>query len=94
MTSSPEHNQVSTPNKGFNRQSDYIGSDATTDDRPMGLRKGVRSCTNHPLCNFVSYARLSPQFQAFVTSLDRTHFPKSIQGALVVQVGRQLYWKK
>ncbi|KAL0560616.1 hypothetical protein IC582_001025 [Cucumis melo] len=37
-------------------------------DIPIALRKGTRSCTKHPICNYVSYDNLSPQFRAFTTN--------------------------
>ncbi|KAL0560093.1 hypothetical protein IC582_000487 [Cucumis melo] len=51
-------------------------------DIPIALRKGTRSCTKHPICNYVSYDNLSPQFRAFTTSLDSTIIPKNIYTAL------------
>ncbi|KAA0036818.1 Cysteine-rich RLK (RECEPTOR-like protein kinase) 8 [Cucumis melo var. makuwa] len=49
---------------------------------PIALRKGTRSCTKHPICNYVSYDNLSPQFRAFTASLDSTIIPKNIYTAL------------
>ena len=40
-------------------------------DCPITLRKGVRSCTNHSIYNFVSYEGLSPSFRVFVTNLNK-----------------------
>lgn len=34
-------------------------------DLPIVLRKGVRSYTKHPICNFVFYNELSPSYRAF-----------------------------
>ncbi|KAA0049857.1 Beta-galactosidase [Cucumis melo var. makuwa] len=51
-------------------------------DIPIALRKGTRSCTKHPICNYVSYDNLSPQFRAFTASLDSTIIPKNIYTAL------------
>ncbi|KAL0556045.1 hypothetical protein IC582_004550 [Cucumis melo] len=51
-------------------------------DIPIALRKGTRSCTKHPICNYVSYNNLSPQFRAFTSSLDSTIIPKNIYTAL------------
>ncbi|KAL0560174.1 hypothetical protein IC582_000571 [Cucumis melo] len=51
-------------------------------DIPIALRKGTRSCTKHPICNYVSYDNLSPQFRAFTVSLDSTIIPKDIYTAL------------
>ncbi|KAL0561520.1 hypothetical protein IC582_001950 [Cucumis melo] len=48
----------------------------------IALRKGTRSCTKHPICNYVSYDNLSPQFRAFTASLDSTIIPKNIYTAL------------
>ncbi|KAF7835228.1 Retrovirus-related Pol polyprotein from transposon TNT 1-94 [Senna tora] len=38
---------------------------------PIAKRKGVRSCTLRPISQFVSYEKLSPKFQAFVSNLDK-----------------------
>ncbi|TYK11079.1 Beta-galactosidase [Cucumis melo var. makuwa] len=51
-------------------------------DIPIALRKGTRSCTKHPICNYVSYDNLSPQFRAFTANLDSTIIPKNIYTAL------------
>ncbi|KAA0025328.1 cysteine-rich RLK RECEPTOR-like protein kinase [Cucumis melo var. makuwa] len=51
-------------------------------DIPIALRKGTRSCTKHPICNYVSYDNLSLQFRAFTASLDSTIIPKNIYTAL------------
>ncbi|KAF7841295.1 Retrovirus-related Pol polyprotein from transposon TNT 1-94 [Senna tora] len=45
---------------------------------PIAKRKGVRSYTLHPISQFVSYEKLSPKFQAFVSNLDK-EFPYYIQ---------------
>ncbi|RVW29009.1 Retrovirus-related Pol polyprotein from transposon RE1 [Vitis vinifera] len=49
---------------------------------PITLRKGVRTCTNHPICRFISYDGLSPSYQDFVSVLDSVQVPNSIQEAL------------
>ena len=51
-------------------------------DIPIALRKGTRSSTKHPICNYVSYDNLSPQFRAFIASLDSTIIPKNIYTTL------------
>ena len=45
----------------------------------IALRKGVRSCTQHPISNFISYDRLSSKYHAFVTNLSNIEIPRSIQ---------------
>ena len=58
-------------------------SDAPDDlDIPIALRKGVKSCTQHPIPNFISYDRLSPRYYAFVTNMSNVEIPKSIREAL------------
>ena len=52
-------------------------------DLPIALRKGVRACIEHPIGNFVSYEKLSPSYQAFVSSIDNIQIPKTIQEALM-----------
>ena len=51
---------------------------------PIVNRKGVRSCTKHPLSNFVSYKWLSPSFAAFTSQLSSVQIPKSVLDALIV----------
>ncbi|KAH9716025.1 protein kinase domain-containing protein [Citrus sinensis] len=58
-------------------------------DLPIALRKGIRSCTQHPLSNFVSYKNLSSSYHTFVSQLSSVDIPKSIQEALKVPE-----WKK
>ena len=53
-------------------------------DLPIAQRKGVRSCTQHPLRSYISYSNLSSKFQAFVTSLDSIKIPNSVYEALKV----------
>ena len=51
---------------------------------PIAKRKGVRSCTNHLIYNFISYKNLSPCYQAFVTNLMDIRIPNNIQEALQI----------
>ena len=69
----------------------HTGNAPLIDDlnQPIALRKGTRSCTLHPISNFVSYKGLSPNYKAFVTALTDIQIPKSIQKAL-----SQPQWKK
>ena len=45
---------------------DNSGS-ASQSNLPIALRKGVRTCTQHPLSNFVSYKNISPQHCVFIS---------------------------
>ncbi|RVW66986.1 Retrovirus-related Pol polyprotein from transposon TNT 1-94 [Vitis vinifera] len=67
-----------------------IDSPVITDDidsmddlnRPVAHRKGVRSCTQHPISKFVSYEKLSPNLRALITNLESIALPNCIQEAL------------
>ena len=52
-------------------------------DLPIALGKGTRSCTQHPISNYVSYEKLSPSFSTFTTTLTSIKIPKDIKEALV-----------
>ena len=51
-------------------------------DMPIALRKGTRSCTQHPIANFISYTKLSPVFRPLTEKVFVAKVPKSIQEAL------------
>ena len=51
-------------------------------DLPIAIRKGVQTCTKHPLSNYLSYHYLSQSHKSFLTSLDAIVIPKSMEGAL------------
>ncbi|KAE8673438.1 Detected protein of unknown function [Hibiscus syriacus] len=62
---------------------------------PIALRKGVRSCTTkHPISNFVSYHKLSPDFKAFSTRIMDDELPKSIHEALEVPRWREAVFEE
>jgi len=46
-------------------------------DIPIALRKGKRSCIDHPISNFVSYDHLNPTFRQFALSLSSESILKS-----------------
>ena len=50
-------------------------------DIPIAIKKGVRSCTSHPIAKFISYHRLSENYRAFSSSLSNLVIPKTIQEA-------------
>ncbi|KAG6495140.1 hypothetical protein ZIOFF_042931 [Zingiber officinale] len=58
-------------------------------DLPVAVRKCVRSCTQHPISNHVSYSRLSPSYHAFVSQLSNHAIPSSYYEAV-----RHSRWKK
>jgi hypothetical protein len=49
---------------------------------PIAQRKGVRSCTHHPVSNFVSYQHISSSYRSFVSKLSSVFVPRNLQEAL------------
>ncbi|CAN1141583.1 Serine/threonine-protein kinase TOR, partial [Linum perenne] len=58
-------------------------------DVPIARRKGVRTCTSHPVERWVSYGNLSRSYQAFSTNLDSMKIPNNLQEALLVPEWKQ-----
>ncbi|XP_073129675.1 uncharacterized protein [Henckelia pumila] len=56
---------------------------------PITIRKGVRSCTQHPISKCVSYSNLSSSFRTFTVSLSSIKIPRSVQEALIVPEWRK-----
>jgi len=54
-----------------------------TDDL-VAIRKPVRSCTKHPMSNFISDSNLSSSLSAFTSKLSSVEIPKSVQVALEI----------
>ena len=58
-------------------------SPSSDSDWPIAIRKGTRSTRNpHPICNFLSYHRLSPSYSSFVFSLSSHSVPSNVHEAL------------
>lgn len=51
-------------------------------DLPIAYRKGIRSCTQHPISHKVSYEKLSPLYRVFTANLDSIELPNNIEEAL------------
>ena len=68
-------NEITTGN------SKSIHTNTSNLDMPIALRKGVRTCTQHPIEKYMSYGKLSQGYKAFVALLDSTHVPRNIQEA-------------
>jgi len=56
---------------------------------PIAIRKGIRTCTKHPLANYLSYHRLSPNHRGFLILLDAIIIPKLVEEDL-----KDLKWKE
>lgn len=67
-----------TPN-----QTDHEDHNQPNDlDLPIALRKGTRTCTQHPLCLSLTYQNLSPSHKAFLSNLHTIPVPKNLSEAL------------
>ena len=53
-------------------------------DVPIASQKCKRSCTDHPIFNFISYDHLNPLFLHFDLSLSFVSIPRSYEEALLV----------
>ena len=65
----------------LNTSTQSLGVSPVIDDLdiPITLRKGVRSSTQHPISNYVTYGHLSSSAQSFVANLSEVEIPKSIK---------------
>ena len=54
-----------------------------TDDLPIALRKGIHSCTQHPITRVVKYDHLCCFMKALVSNLAEVEMPKTIEEALL-----------
>lgn len=59
-----------------------IPSEVGDSNIPITLQKGVRSCTQHPISNFVSYHALSSSFRNYVVSLSSVIIIRRVSKAL------------
>lgn len=50
-------------------------------DVPIAWRKGVRSCTKHPISNHLVYSRLSLSYRMFTAKIDEVQIPRNINEA-------------
>ncbi|RVW37975.1 Retrovirus-related Pol polyprotein from transposon TNT 1-94 [Vitis vinifera] len=68
---------------GNNAPDGTVDSELENDilNMPIAWRKRVRSCTQHPIGNFISYDKLSPTFRAFTSSITDIQVPHNIQEA-------------
>ena len=72
---------LSKPCSSFNINHEDSLSDL---DVPIVFRKGVRSCTQHPTSNFMSYKNLSSSMVAFTSQLSSVEILKNVQDALKI----------
>ncbi|XP_058732599.1 uncharacterized protein LOC131604129 [Vicia villosa] len=51
-------------------------------DIHIAIRKGVETCTKHPIGKYISYGKLSQSYRSFVAVVDNIKIPNNIQEAL------------
>ncbi|EOY17116.1 Cysteine-rich RLK (RECEPTOR-like protein kinase) 8 [Theobroma cacao] len=84
--------QESNPQVTAETETEIIGAGDTSNlpqvetqpnewDIPIALRKGVRSCTQHPISNYLSYSQLSGAFRALTEKIEGDEIPKNVQEA-------------
>ncbi|RDX76748.1 hypothetical protein CR513_43230, partial [Mucuna pruriens] len=78
------HVQCTSSNSEFVYSDPKSSSKLEFDDSNLliVIRKGVRSCTQHPLSKYVSYENLSPEFRVFTLQLSVLETPNTLQDAL------------
>ena len=50
-------------------------------DIPIALGKGVRTCTEHPVANFLTYYKLYEKHKAFISKITNQFVPRNVQEA-------------
>ncbi|RVX10447.1 Retrovirus-related Pol polyprotein from transposon TNT 1-94 [Vitis vinifera] len=75
-----EHIQEETKERALSQQT-HEAEPGPNPSKLPAWRKGVRSCTQHPIGNFISYDKLSPTFRAFTSSITDIQVPQNIQEA-------------
>ena len=79
----PGSNPSKIPGSNAPNSDGTVDSELENDtlNMPIAWRKGVRSCTQHPIGNFISYDKLSPTFRAFTSKITEIQVPRDIQEA-------------
>ena len=79
----PGSNPSKIPGSNAPNSDGTVDSELENDtlNMPIAWRKGVRSCTQHPIGNFISYDKLSPTFRAFTSNITKIQVPRDIQEA-------------
>ncbi|XP_050897092.1 uncharacterized mitochondrial protein AtMg00820-like [Lathyrus oleraceus] len=58
-------------------------------DDHVAIRKLIRSCTKHPMSNFISYSNLSSSMSVFTSKLSSVEIPKSVHVILEIPKWRE-----
>ena len=60
-------------------------------DLPIAQRKGVHSCTHHPIERFVSHNSLSQPYRVLLSNLSKVNLPRSIEEAMKISDWRVVF---
>ena len=79
----PGSNPSKIPGSNAPNSDGTVDSELENDilNMPIAWRKGVRSGTQHPIGNFISYDKLSPMFRAFTSNITEIQVPRHIHEA-------------
>ena len=83
----PKNEAMTQTKPSLNSAFNYLDNNDL--DLPIVLQKGKRQCIQYPLSHFVSYERLSPSHQAFLTHLNIVSVPKTLSEAFKNEEWRQ-----
>ena len=91
-----EHNQSSSPTRFVEpclpgSSNPFVEPEKNTFDLniSIALRKGVRTCTQHPITKYVSYNKLSSAHRAFTTRISQLFVPRIMRKLWKIQIGNQ-----
>ena len=73
---------IPKPSKVVKNLTIPAGNEITDLDVPIAIRKGVWSCTTHPIAKYLSYHRLSDNYKAFTSKISHLFIPRTIHEAL------------
>lgn len=76
------HGNSSISNPTFKPIKNSVIPHDTDLDIPVAIRKGVLSCTPHPVAKYLSYHRLFINYKAFTSKVSHLFIPKIIEEAL------------
>ena len=88
-----ELESIANPNKGNSISPSIPPSNL---DIPISIRKGIISCTMHPISKYVSYHRLSPTLNGFTAHLSGLgiFFPIISKMLYLFQNGDKQLWRR
>ena len=93
-TPNPNSSSSDQPENNESETSSSQNQEIQELDLPIAQRKGVCSCTHHPIENFVSYNALSQPYRAFLSNLSNVNLPKSFEEAMKISDWREVVFEE